>query len=198
MGGISNVPGRIVLFPHGPAQTTKAQQSLTGLLIQCGADHARFMDTRFQPTRSETSQERYITYINRTHLNSSDLARSMIVFTKTNPPVMAIMQTRRQLTKSLPVLRTGIWIIFADQDENPFLLNNLDDPRLGELDDIESPAPIWRDAHDLEYLVLQRNCSFIEFTISRFMDLEQRIRNGFSQTEIDSRRFQAQAPPSSR
>lgn len=198
MGDISNSPRRIVLFPHGQAQTAKAHQSLIGLLIQCGADHARLIDTRFPATRRETGPERYVSYITRTQLNSSDLAHAMIVFTKTNPPVMAIMQTRRQIIRSLPVLRTGTWIIFADQDENPFLLNNLDDPRLGELDDVQSPAPIWRDIYDLEYLVLLRDCTSQEFMRARFADLERRIQNGFSQTEVDSSRYQFTLSPSSR
>ncbi len=198
MGDISNAPRRITLFPHGPALTPAAQQTLTGILIRCGADHSRLIDTCFPSTGRETGLERYISYLTRTQLNTSDLARAMIVFTKTNPPVMAIMQTRRQMARSLPVLRTGVWIIFADQAENPFLLNNLDDPRLGELDDMESPAPIWRDAYDLEYLVIPRNCVSPEFACSRFTDLERRIQNGFSQTEIDSSRYQFTLSPSSR
>lgn len=198
MGDISNSPRRIVLFPHGPALTPAAQQALVGLLILCGADHARLIDTRFPATRRETGLERYAGYISRVQLDSSDLKRAMVVFTRTNPPVMAIMQSRRQLIRFLPALRTAIWIILADPEENPFLLNNLEDPRLGELDDMESPAPIWRDAYDLEYLVIPRNCTSPEFACSRFTDLENRIRQSFSQTEVDSSRYQFTLSPSSR
>lgn len=198
MGEIFNSPHRIVLFPHGPAQTPKAQQILTGLLIACGTDHARFIDARFPATHTETGPERYMRYIGRSHLNSSDLSQAMIVLTKTNPLVMAIMQTRRQMIKSFPVLRTGLWIIFADHEENPFLLSNLDDLRLGTLDDIQSPAPIWRDTYDLEYLVIPRDCSSPEFAATRLTDLTRRVQNGFSQTEFDSSRYHFTTPPSSR
>jgi hypothetical protein len=147
---------RIVLFPHGPVQSTN-KEHFYKMLFACDANISRFWEQDFSQAAGDVL-EHYIRYIKRARLEKSpEFSESIVLLTRDNPPALKIVAARRRLEEAFPALRTALWAVCIDLQANPFIINNLHG--LGVLRDETFAAPIFVDRSGLPYLLLKSDCN---------------------------------------
>jgi len=138
---------RIVLFPLGPSNDPEARVVCEGLLLHCGADVHRFVDS------PSASFEAFVKFVRRLDSAVNGNTPAIIVLTRTNPVALQVINTRRRLCRLFPAFREALWVIFVDVRHEPFFEREAG--QLGSLDGPLDGSPIWHElVADDRYLVL--------------------------------------------
>lgn len=138
---------RIALFPHGPASDPEARQTCEGLLLHCGADVSRIVDT------TPTSLEGFVKSVGCMDGVRDGSVPSIIVLTRTSPVALLVLKLRRQVCTEFPALSQALWVIFVDDRQEPFFQSEAE--KLGTFDGPLAQSPIWHEqATDDRYIIL--------------------------------------------
>lgn len=165
------IDSRLTLFPHGPS-SPETQGCLREMLLHCGADHARMIETHFRKPDKSIDLDRYITYIGRLDDVKNADPPPILVITQTLLFYSNVIATRAAIVKALPTLSTAMWIIFVDPNENPFYVRNTEER--GDLNDEIHNAPVWTDRETkYRYLLLTTETKDMSVIKRQASDLNQ-------------------------
>ncbi|MDD2785499.1 MAG: hypothetical protein PHS79_01240 [Patescibacteria group bacterium] len=138
----------------------EAGDKLREMLVYCGANINEFKDTRFPTIKRFINAARRYSNDEWSGSKISDLP--IVCLTRTT--YRELVTDRTEIMTAIPALASALWIIFADQIENPFFVD--DTRRLGVFSDDLDQAPIWVEKRsNYSYLVLTpktKNMSMVE------------------------------------
>jgi hypothetical protein len=137
---------RLVLFPQGQVGGEYQRARCAELVLWCGGDVGRVIDTPVD------SLDAFASFLQRIRGVKDGSEQVMVVLTNTNPLALAVVDLRRRLEFRLPALRTARWLIFVDPQTDPFFESSA--LRLGHLTGPMEEAPIWIGPQDSPYVVL--------------------------------------------
>lgn len=142
---MSSSARRIVLYPYGHPRSAQDRELCLSFMLALGGDVHRVIDGPF-PTL-----DRFIRYASRIPAVSEGV-RPIVVFTRTVPLAMAVLNARRKIEIALPSLQRATWAIFVDPTEDPFF--EAAAHKIGALQHGLHAAPIWQGPGGASFLVL--------------------------------------------
>jgi hypothetical protein len=175
-GTLTTAPSRLVLSPQGPPLQPNVESGCMDVILRCGGDLQRIIDS---PT---PTLEIFANHLRRLRALDAD-DPPLVILHQTNPVVIAIIGTRRELQRRVPRLHGAAWIILHDREADPFFEQEALD--LGSFDDPTLDAPIWSSPGGLHFLVARPglNCN-----------LDARVRKLLSCTTVPPSGRTGQAP----
>ncbi len=105
---------RLVLYPQGQASRAEHRARCSELVLWCGGDIGRVIDS---PSASVNAFASYILRIKGIREGTEQV---MVVLTSTNPLALTVVDLRRRLETQIPSLRTARWLIYLDPESDPF------------------------------------------------------------------------------
>lgn len=136
----------------------------TDLLLRCGADLQRITEGR------DWTVERFTNHIRRMPAVAGNGIAPLVLLTRTNPLALAVLQTRRVLEEAVPGLARASWIIFHDEQDDPFFVGAASE--LGSFDVAYEHGPIWTTSSEQRFLILGTHAKHLEFAAGRLAEFE--------------------------
>lgn len=143
---------RIVLYPYGQPRRARHREFCDELVVGLGGDVARMIDA---PT---VTLDRFVGYIGRIAVLREG-EESIVVFTRTNPIALAVVNARRRIERALPRLRESAWLLFVDVDDDPFFVESA--RKLGTFE-LGGRFPVWVGPEATRWEIVSPNAERLE------------------------------------
>jgi len=164
---------RLVLYPQGQASRAEHRARCSELVLWCGGDIGRVIDS---PSASVNAFASYILRIKGIREGTEQV---MVVLTSTNPLALTVVDLRRRLETQIPSLRTARWLIYLDPESDPFFEASA--IRLGHLTGPLDEAPVWLGPQDSPFLVLSTRLRNRRFVCQGLEELDESILMRFGE-----------------
>jgi len=108
---------RVVIFPNGQPSKPGQRETCSSYFIRHGGDVSRVIDGPFVNVRQCMDRVQRMAGI------TSGAECPIIIFAQSNPLAL-VLSARRTMEGGIPELRAATWVIFVDNDEDPFFESN--------------------------------------------------------------------------
>ena len=160
------VDRRLVLYPYGPPDDDRNRERCAQLVLWCGGTVDRTLDN------ADQAMDRYISYLSRIRGLRDATENALVVLTRTIPLPLTVVELRARMEGAIPALRSARWVLYVDDERDPFFEKNA--LQLGHLTGALSEAPLWVGPRGCPFLVLSplvRDRSAVDLALDELDEL---------------------------